>query len=287
MRYAWRRFVVRDPDLSDATRRVLLELESYADPDGTNARPGIKRISEALATPNEKHVSERTVRRALENGVERGFIFLDEPAPRGRGNRRADVYRLTFPPTALAPEIPDTQMSTIATEKVDTQMSTNAGGNSGHESVISGHPDPYYWTPGCPPTSSLTPDHPPERVGYVSNAGARATRADETPTPSLGGVESNGADVVRLPLRAAADDIPTQTPMDQLRARFGRLTDDELAIAESLFAEGQTFYAVAPVIEQGRKRTSGRRRATPPPRHTGDTTKGPQIDTPSAETRHA
>ncbi|NKU56468.1 hypothetical protein GS881_24065 [Rhodococcus hoagii] len=41
MRYAWRRMVVREPAPHDAARRVLLELESYADPDGDEraARP--------------------------------------------------------------------------------------------------------------------------------------------------------------------------------------------------------------------------------------------------------
>lgn len=99
MRYAWRRMIVRDPDLSDATRRVLLELESYADPDGTNAHPGVQRLAENLRTSSGKHghVSDRTVRTALAAGVERGFIQCTAPAPRGRGNRRASVYRLTFP----------------------------------------------------------------------------------------------------------------------------------------------------------------------------------------------
>ncbi|QTJ65858.1 hypothetical protein HYG77_09805 [Rhodococcus sp. ZPP] len=277
MRFVWRKLVVRDPDLSDATRRVLLELESYTNPDGTNGRPGIKRIAEALATPNDKHVSERTVRRALENGVERGFIFLDEPAPRGRGNRRADVYRLTFPAFSVGEEIADTQMSTIPTEKVDTQMSTNTDLNSGHDSVISGHPDTYYRTPGCPPTSSSSPDQlsPGEHSPYVSNAGAGES-GEYTPFPfealfpkNTGGRTAKpsviDAEVVEMrPRQPVVDETPT--PMQLLRNAVGPMSADEMAVAESMFAEEstRTFYPVAAEITKMRssRRRPGRRQTS-------------------------
>lgn len=99
MRYVWRRLVVRDPHLTDATRRVLLELESYAGADGRDAHPGVQRLAEQLRTSDGKtgHVSDRTVRTALATGVERGLIELTRKAPRGRGVRLADVYRLTIP----------------------------------------------------------------------------------------------------------------------------------------------------------------------------------------------
>ncbi|NMN93902.1 hypothetical protein [Antrihabitans stalactiti] len=123
MRYAWRRIVVRDPGLSEATRRVLLELESYADPDGSNARPGVRNIAEQLHTAKGKygHVSQRTVKTALATGLTRGFIELTEKAPRGRGNRRSDVYRLVIPT-----EMEATQTAPIsADEKGATQTAPN------------------------------------------------------------------------------------------------------------------------------------------------------------------
>ncbi|MDJ0413824.1 hypothetical protein [Rhodococcus opacus] len=166
MRYAWRRLVVRDPDLSDATRRVLLELESYADPDGTNAHPGIMRIAEQLRTPTGKaqHVSERTVRTALATGVDRGFIELTRKAPRGRGNRFSDVYRLTFP-LECETGIPETQTAGIPAEKVEVQTAGNALRNTGSLSGITGNQDLYYRQSGLPTTSPSTPEpFTPERV---------------------------------------------------------------------------------------------------------------------------
>lgn len=97
VRYAWRRLVVRDPHLTDATRRVLLELESYTNPDGTNAHPGIERIAAELLT-KAGTVNEKTVRRALETGVKRGYIECTRKGGGGRGKREnADTYRLTLP----------------------------------------------------------------------------------------------------------------------------------------------------------------------------------------------
>lgn len=95
-RYAWRRLVVRDPHLTDTTRRVLLELESYANPDGTNAHPGITRL--ATLPTKTGTISERTVRRALTTGLERGYLERTTRGRAGRHRNSADVYRLAFPP---------------------------------------------------------------------------------------------------------------------------------------------------------------------------------------------
>ncbi|QOH59842.1 helix-turn-helix domain-containing protein [Rhodococcus rhodochrous] len=96
-RYVWRRLVVRDPELSDSTRRVLLELESYTEPDGTNAHPGIHRLTAALHTKNGP-LNERTIRRALDTGLRRGYIECTRKGHIGRRRNSADTYRLTFPP---------------------------------------------------------------------------------------------------------------------------------------------------------------------------------------------
>ncbi|WP_139804869.1 hypothetical protein [Rhodococcus sp. 1168] len=99
MRYAWRRLVVCDEHFTDDQRRTMLMMDSYADPDGSNAHPGVQRLSEDLRKTGSKtgHVSDRTVRTALALGVQRGFLELTAKAPRRRGNRLADVYRLTMP----------------------------------------------------------------------------------------------------------------------------------------------------------------------------------------------
>jgi hypothetical protein len=177
MRYAWRRQVVRDGYLTDATRRVLLELESYANPDGTNARPGVRRIAENLAS-GDGYVNEKTVRRALAVGVERGLIECVEKGHTGRGRNVADVYRLSF--ESLPPDI---QMSTgegSTTGHSDVHRSLST---SGHFSTTSGHFTPDHRTPECPPTSSLhqitTPDKSGERT--FSNPDRSGPRSKPVP----------------------------------------------------------------------------------------------------------
>jgi len=173
MRYAWRSLVVRDPDLSDATRRVLLELESYADADGQNARPGQRRIAECLRTKGGEHVSERTVRRCLNIGVDRGFIECVSKGHNGRNRNSADVYRLTFPPEFVGDNSveegrsPDTQMSgdrPTTTGHLDVRQSDATTGHfettTGHLDATTGHPDVRlpvpYTSPSTPDNSSLT-----------------------------------------------------------------------------------------------------------------------------------
>ena len=179
MRYAWRRMVVRDPHLTDASRRVLLELESYADPDGFNARPGRQLIAENLLTESG-HVSEKTVRRALESGIELGFIECTTKGKRGRMRNSADVYRLTFP-TDSDPRLVDTQMSTIdhsTSGHPDVHQSPSTSGHlettSGHFGSNGGHPDVH---PPVHYTSPLTPDP----LSHLGNASARTSVVTEKP----------------------------------------------------------------------------------------------------------
>lgn len=179
MRYDWRRMVVRDPYLTNATRRVLLELESYANPDGTSARPGRETIAENLRTPMG-HINEKTVRRALEDGIERGFIECTAKGHGGRGGNTANVYALILPTPSV-----DTDMSTDNSGSVDAQMSSEPSRNGGHSDVhrtrlvgghlgavgghveqSAGHPDVHL---PVPLTSSSTPDI----SSHLRNAGAR------------------------------------------------------------------------------------------------------------------
>ncbi len=179
MRYEWRRLVVRDAYLTDSTRRVLLELESYANPDGTKAHPGIARIAAALRTTTQAGtVNERTVRRALAEGVRRGLIECTYKSRGGRAGNDSDEYRLTLPAQEANPddgveaeeanpfdsgmhesathshharrngETVDTQMPGVLPKTVDIQMSTDQttaadipSTNGGHFTPNNGHPD--------------------------------------------------------------------------------------------------------------------------------------------------
>jgi len=132
-RYEWRRLVNRDPFLTEATRRVLLELEGYANGDGTNARPGVRRIATSLRTESGKHghISERTVRTALAEGVARDYIKLEKKAPRGRGNTLADTYGLIWPADTW--EDFDTLRCSCAAEKPASRTAANSDGNTGND----------------------------------------------------------------------------------------------------------------------------------------------------------
>lgn len=101
IRFAWRRLVNRDGALTHACRRVLLELESYADADGTNAHPGLARIARHLTTPAGRPISEKTVQRALETGCTAGYIRRTRRGHKGLHRNAADVYELTFPENTL------------------------------------------------------------------------------------------------------------------------------------------------------------------------------------------
>lgn len=117
MRYDWRRLVNRDPQLTATQRRVLFELESYANADGTNAHPGVLNIAQGLRTPTG-HMSKNTVRSALDEGCRRGFIELVTPGSRGAG--KAAVYRLIVPANGVG-EKWSTQADHLQGEKRSTQ----------------------------------------------------------------------------------------------------------------------------------------------------------------------
>lgn len=174
-RYDWRKAVNRDYRLTHAERRVLFELDSAANPDGTNARPGNTLIAENLRMSAEKGMNEKSVRRALERGVELGYIEQTAKARRvGESVWLAAVWRLV-PPASV-----DTQMSSGDQGSVDiSESSVDILGS------ISGHSDPDQWTSECPDTRSLTPDHLLQSTN-TSEAASASTSRKRSPAPKRG-----------------------------------------------------------------------------------------------------
>lgn len=145
IRYEWRRTVNRDHRLTHAERRVLFELESYANPDGTNAHPGVELIAENLLTDERTPMSEKTVRRALKRAQELGYIEQTAKARRAGDVWLAAVWRLVLAADS-AEASPDTQMSG---HPVDNASIT--GHFESDHRTFSDH----HRTPGCPDTSSF------------------------------------------------------------------------------------------------------------------------------------
>lgn len=152
IRFTWRKRVVRDASLTHSELRVLLELESYANEDGTNAHPGVNLISAELG------INEKTVRRALKHGEELGYVIKTQAGRRGRGRNFADVFALSLPEREVTTGHSDVhQSSPWNTSEPQT--------TTGHFESTTGHLDTdyrtfsdEYRTPECPPTSPSTPD---------------------------------------------------------------------------------------------------------------------------------
>jgi hypothetical protein len=89
-RFEWER-LVRRARLGSVTQHIALLLGTYASRDGTNVRPGVKRL--ALVSDYDA----RTIKRALVKLRRLGLIErIEERFAKGR-NGGNDVYRLTFP----------------------------------------------------------------------------------------------------------------------------------------------------------------------------------------------
>ncbi|MBJ8344828.1 hypothetical protein [Antrihabitans sp. YC2-6] len=281
-RFAWRRMVVRDPHLSDATRRVLLELESYADKDGNNARPGVMKMAEALRTEGGKHghLSERTVRTGLAHGVDRGLIELTHRAPRGRGNRRADVYRIVLPPEIEATQTAGNTYPEPPPEIEATQTAGNKTGNTGNRRDKYRQSDPLNTgNPDCqPPVGTYVPPDPFPPEGDLTFGNAYA-REEEKADPidvvviddSLGALFGKG-DAAQQPqpepTPKPAIEIPTlPNPYDdplgwidrQLQQGFLKGERDR---AEQLLTEGHSYGDVRFTLI--RERRPGKRRTYVP-----------------------
>ncbi|UZF43188.1 helix-turn-helix domain-containing protein [Rhodococcus rhodochrous] len=171
-RYDWRKAVNRDYRLTHTERRVLFELDSAANPDGTNARPGNTLIAENLRMNAEKGMNEKSVRRALDRGVELGYIEQTAKARRvSESVWLAAVWRL-IPPASV-----DTQMSSNNQSSVDIPESS-----VDILEPTSGHSASHEWTSGCPDTRSLTPDHSHQSTNTSVVAPASTSRKRSSPT---------------------------------------------------------------------------------------------------------
>ncbi|WP_156442345.1 helix-turn-helix domain-containing protein [Mycobacterium sp. IS-1556] len=83
---------LRDADLTHTEYRVLVNLLTYADADGTNAYPSIAMLVDDCL------LSERQVQRCLRRLCESGWIRVASPGGRIRGGRgKATEYVLTTP----------------------------------------------------------------------------------------------------------------------------------------------------------------------------------------------
>lgn len=139
----WRDHVMFHAALTQAQCHVLLALATFADyPSGTNAFPGLDQLAEKC------HCNERTVRRALERGVELGLIERTEKGKYRSGH--ADVYRL------LPIVIGGHQSPPIEASSVD--ISDRIGGHQSPSSLDTGVHTP------IPSTNPLTPERTPSSL---------------------------------------------------------------------------------------------------------------------------
>jgi hypothetical protein len=98
--FAWQR-ALRGASLPPTVQHVLLLLATYADGDGTSARPGEERLAAAAG------LSTSTVRRALALARRLGWVVRSAASTaRSRGRGRADEYALTVPGQAPAEPAP-------------------------------------------------------------------------------------------------------------------------------------------------------------------------------------
>lgn len=87
-RFEWER-IIRRLTIPSQQKYLALVLATYADPDGSRVRPGVKRLARVMS------LTERTVVRSLNPLRELGLLERTK-----KGNRYAeesDEYRLTVP----------------------------------------------------------------------------------------------------------------------------------------------------------------------------------------------
>lgn len=215
IRYEWRRAVNRDHRLTHAERRVLFELESYANPDGTNIRPGNERVAESLLTDEHTPMSEKTVRRAVKRAQDLGYIVQTAKARRAGDTWLAAVYRLKMPvdnPTAS----PDTQMSG---HPVDSAPIT--GHFESDHRTFSDH----HRTSGCPDTSSIN---------------TSSDNQKEIPATHVAGARDGLS-------------IGTQRDLERIERQLGGLTPDEAATAIHALTAGTRWNVVWSDLEKARE----------------------------------
>lgn len=137
----WRDQVLGNQALTLAQRVVLLALETFADyQDGTNARPGIERLTQKCG------LTERAVETALKRGREVGLIQRTANGYKGH----AAVYRLV--------PIPDSPHSGAGQQPNSPHGHAGQNGNSPHDgagkAIDSPHGGASLTRMAVPPTTS-------------------------------------------------------------------------------------------------------------------------------------
>src|SRR5665647_636709 len=124
-RFEWER-IIRRVYMDPSTKLVALVLATYANKDGTQVRPGRKRLAAVTC------LSVRTVDRHLDEL--RSLNFLDRMAKGSNTGTRdlADVYRLTIPTdlldiTDLLPPSEIGEQSSPMTTGQSSPMTTGEG----------------------------------------------------------------------------------------------------------------------------------------------------------------
>ncbi|REE74385.1 helix-turn-helix protein [Rhodococcus wratislaviensis] len=265
MRFDWRRRIVRDRRLTHAQLRVLLELESYANADGTRAHPGAKLMSSNLG------ISERTVRLALSRGEELGLIVKTEGGRRGRARNHADVFALVEP-----------QSSGIHEELPEPQGSTSRAATTGSFDTTTGSFDPDYRNPEVLTTRSFTPDPltPDPSSSHLSNARESSAAITEERAEIeidsdvddadfaelLGGVPREPARPQDTPTVFGAEVDPALNPLAWIDQELpGGFMTGERSRARDLLASGSDYGSVRYAIlnDRNARRPRGLRRARP------------------------
>lgn len=158
-RREWRDRVFGHPELSLASKLVLLALETFADyPSGANARPGVAGLMEKCGG-----LSDRAVRTALTDGKRIGLIERTRRANPKRG--LAAVYRLVSTGTG----VPVDDVSTGTSAPVDDHSS---GTVVPIESRF--QPARKAFQPAQPPVSTGTPVPPTKSLTPIQNTNRRA-----------------------------------------------------------------------------------------------------------------
>ncbi|NLU81622.1 hypothetical protein [Rhodococcus sp. HNM0569] len=248
--------VNRDPGLTDASRRVLFELESYANPDGTKAHPSVLGIALNLrtSTGSHGHVSEKTVRTALRDGVGRGYIELTHKARRVPSGGLADEYRLTLPDTAytLGWGVLDC-VCAVAREEQRTKRLIQQQNQGSPVTAATGEPGSAVTAiTGEPTVSPVISDHftgnPAQfhRQQLLPNTRSFPPVLEHQKAGSLVGIPDAGA--------SATAPEGEQTDLEWLSTAVAGLDAAELATATEQLATGNSRYAVAAHIRTGRKR---------------------------------
>ena len=144
-RFTWEK-ALRSASLSKRAATTGYALATWADSDGTHARPGVQNLMDATRS------SKRTVLRALAELQADGYL---DQIRRGRAYGRggggfASEYRLTLPAESLLPSypqgVPEVDQNKVPTESNKVPTATEQGAIGAEQGVTGGTP-PDHLTP--------------------------------------------------------------------------------------------------------------------------------------------